>query len=71
MFLTCIRPNFHRRGECCIFGFPKCTHSACWWRLAISAGGGGLSSACQFQSNPTKPTRGKLLMKHTYTIILT
>ena len=32
------------------------------WRLAISAGG-GLSSACQFQSNPRKLTRGKLLMK--------
>ena len=24
---------------CCIFGFPKYTHSVCWWRLAISAGG--------------------------------
>ena len=26
-------------GYCCIFGFPKYTHSVCWWRLAISAGG--------------------------------
>ena len=25
--------------SCCIFGFPKYTHSVCWWRLAISAGG--------------------------------
>ena len=33
------KPFFHRRGECCIFGFPKYTHSVCWWRLAISAGG--------------------------------
>ena len=42
---------FHRRGECCIFGFLKYTHSGCWWRLAITTGG-GLSSACQFQSTP-------------------
>ena len=39
------------------------TSYICW--------GGGLSSACQFQSNPRKLTRGKLLMKHTYTIHLT
>ena len=62
-------PFFHRRGECCIIRFPKYTHYVCWWRLAISAG--GLTSACQFQSNPRKLTRGKLLMKHMYTILLT
>ena len=28
---------------------------------AISAGGGGLSAACQFPSNPRKLTSGKLL----------
>ena len=39
IFLTGISPYFHRRGDCCIFGFPKSTHSVCWWRLAISAGG--------------------------------
>ena len=69
LFLTGISTYFHRRGECCIYGFPKYTHSVCWWRLAIFAG--GLSSACKFQSNPRKLTRGKLLMKHTYTILLT
>ena len=44
IFLTGYKPFFHRRGECCIFGFLKYTHSVCWWRLAISAS--GLSSAC-------------------------
>ena len=34
---------------------------------AISAG--GLSSACLHQSNLRKLTKGKLLMKHTYTIL--
>ena len=38
IFLTVIIPYFHRRGEYCIFGFPKYTHSVCWWGLAISAG---------------------------------
>ena len=55
--------------HCCIFGFPKFTHCVCWWRLAIAAG--GLSAACQFQYNPWKLTRGKLLMKHMYIILLT
>ena len=32
---------------------------------------GRLSSAYQFQSNPRKLTRGKLLMKHMYTILIT
>ena len=54
---------------CCIFGFSKYTHYVDWWRLAISAG--GLSFACQFQSNPRKLTRGKLMMKHMYIILLT
>ena len=66
IFLIYIRPYFHGRDEHCIFGFPKYTHSVCWWRLAISAG--GLSSGCQFQYNPRKLTRGKLLTKHMYTI---
>ena len=52
---------------CCIFGFLKYTHSVCWWRLAISAG--GLSSACQCQSNLPKLSRDKLLIKHTCTIL--
>ena len=52
---------------CCIFVFLKYTHSVCWCTLAFSAG--GLSSACQYQSNLRKLTRGKLLMKHTYTIV--
>ena len=67
IFLTGISPYVHRRGECCIF--PKYTHCVCWWRLVISAG--GLSSACQFQYNPRKLTRGKLLMKHMYKILFT
>ena len=32
---------------------------------------GGLSSACQFQYNPQNLMRGKQLIKHTYTIVLT
>ena len=47
-----------------IFGFPIYTHYECWWILAISAG--GILYTCQFQSNPRKLTRDKLLMKHIY-----
>ena len=39
--------------------------------LSLLGGGGVLSSACQFQSNPRKLTRSKLLMKHMHTILLT
>ena len=59
-------PHIHRI-ICCIFGFLKYTHYVCWWRILISAG--GLPSACQYQYSLQKLTRGKLLMKHTYTIL--
>ena len=68
-FFTC--PSFMETPHihliiCCIFVFLKYTHSVCWWRVAISAG--GLSSACQYQSNLRNLTKDKLLMKHTYTL---
>ena len=39
--------------------------------IHIIYSGGGLSSACQFQYNPRRLTRDELLIKHTYTILIT
>ena len=56
-------------NKCCRKSEIDHPHTVCWRGLSISdegGGGGGLSSACPFQSNPRKLMRGKLLMKHTH-----
>ena len=56
IFLTGYTPLFSQKpwGECCIFEFPKYTHSVCWCRLSISAGGGGALTCMSVSVYPPK-----------------